>query len=204
MTRRANCAGFSLIELLVALTILAMAMVVIPSTLKLANRALATSSRLSERTDARIEWEFVARHLAEAMPVMTRERDGALAVSFSGDGRHLNFLAPMNSGPGGGGIYRVDLSFASVGPAGGEVLEMRLSPHVPAALVPTSDQGVEMRRIAIGAAPGVFRYFGLPAGKPEAEWSEAWTRKDRLPELVEIAAGTAVLIRAELKLRPRS
>lgn len=204
MTRRGPSAGFTLIELIVALTLLAMALVVVPSTLKLANRALATSERLSASSDARIEWDFVARHLAEAMPAMARDGDGKLAVAFSGDARNLTFLAPLASGPDGGGVYRVGLSFGAGGPSGGEVLELRLSPRGSAPPGEPAGARDEIRRIAIGTAAGAFRYFGVPAGKAEPEWLDAWTRTDRLPDLVEIAAGTAVLVRAEMRLRLRS
>ncbi len=201
-------AGFTLIELLVSLAVLALAMVIIPSTLRLAARASATSVELIEGSDSSTAASFIERSLSEAMPVLQRDGEGKLTIAFSGEAQRVQFVAPLANGPAGGGIYRIGLFVEPDGAERGTVIMLRLYSHERNRSGPDAEKPLEERRL--GRAAGELRYFGVPAGKTVAEWSSSWTRTDRLPDLVEVQltpAGAdvpAAPLKVELKLRSRT
>ena len=208
--RRNTDAGYTLIELLVSLVLLALVMVIIPSTLRLAARASATSAALIEGSDSGLALAFIEQGLAEAMPLLERDADGQLAIAFTGDAQSVRFVAPLANGPAGGGVYRVRLHVDTGSDDTRPALVLRLF-RLESGNV--GDDGVtplEERRLVEGLASAEFRYFGVPSGKQSAEWSPAWSRKDRLPDLVEVlltpagANSPAAPLRVELKLRSRT
>ena len=201
-------AGFTLIELLVSLAVLALAMVIIPSTLRLAARASATSVELIEGSDSSTAASFIERSLSEAMPVLQRDGEGKLTIAFSGEAQSVQFVAPLANGPAGGGIYRIGLFVEPDGAERGTVIVLRLYSHERNRSGPDAEKPLEERRL--GRAAGELRYFGVPAGKTVAEWSSTWTRTDRLPDLVEVFLAPpgvdvpAAPLKVELKLRSRT
>jgi hypothetical protein len=183
-------------------------MLIVPSTLRLAQRASITSATLISGADRDVTHEFLRRTLAEALPLVEPNAEGVLALAFSGDAQSLEFVAPLANGPAGGGLYRVRLLLETPDGGSGAGLAMQLRPLAPNS---SSDgpQSLETRMLEAGLASGSFRYLGTPAGKRVPEWSETWTHGVRLPDMVELplvprGAGTAdAPLRVELRLRKR-
>lgn len=185
-------AGFTIIELLISLTILTLIMAFIPGTLRIGQRVWDVDQSLERREALSAFRRYVEQRLAEAMPIYLRDRTGGLSVEFTGEAGRISFVAPAAAGPGGGGVYRFDLTRAE-GAASRRPLILRQSIYrFPDAsreretVVPPR-AGSSEQRSHTAVANLAFRYFGAPeAGKPP-QWQPQWTRRDGLPDLVEIS-----------------
>jgi general secretion pathway protein J len=200
-TRRGD-AGYALIELLIALAILAMILAMVPSTLKLGQRAWQTSSQLNDNPAA-AAMVFTSDTLRSALPYYVRDRIGMTRIMFVGEPDRMSFVAELAHGPSGGGLYRIDAGAIAQqnGPAVSLTLLRDTSENEAAPL--------DVRSL-VGTYRAVeFRYFGVRAKGGKAEWASSWTRTDRLPDLVDIAAHPhdgqlqpLFTKRTELMLRP--
>lgn len=197
-----NDAGFTVVELLVSLVILALVMSFLPGTLRIGQRVWESDAAFS-RHEAMASFRRVAEdRLTETMPVFARNRALGLRLDFSGEPNKVAFIAPAPTGPAGGGVYRFEL-MGDDGP--GLVLRQTLfrqdSETRAAAALPA------VSHVAPARIGGVsFRYFGRAEAGAAAQWQTRWTRPDALPDLVEmsLADGNGQVSRSivELRLRP--
>ena len=192
-----NDAGFTLIELIVALAILALLVSMLPGAFAVAQRAWDTVRRI-ERLDAdQAARTFVEQRLVEALPVLVTDPSGAQQSGFRGEARGVTFVSPAASGPAGGGIYRYRLTAESSG--GADALVLRQTP-ISAVALPAS--GGTSRILVDGLANLRFRYFGRTDEDQDRRWHDSWPDGDRLPELVEIADANETLERDRSPFRP--
>ena len=209
--RQTRDAGFTLIELLVGLSVLAMLVALIPGALRIAKRAWTTSQALVSETDSASALMFVEQHLAEAMPLVETSDDGTNTIAFEGSAQSLHFVATLETGPLGGGLYKMELDAPPDVALDAGQLALRLFPFSRAASHDRAAAPIEARTLLSGLTSARFRYFGSQAVRRDPEWSEAWTSPDRLPDLVELTIvprGTPSIepqtIRVELRLRSRT
>ena len=193
-------AGFTLVELLVSLTILALLLAMVPGTLRLGRRAWETPGQLDQASDELAALGFVQTHVKSAVPIFERDAQGVSRIAFSGGPQSLNFVVPLSGGPNGGGLYRIDLGSA-----------LRISLYQGANV--TAQSALRGEERALGNLSGrlQFRYFGPLQFGQVPLWHDAWPRTDRLPDLVEIkalpgakSAKTPPIFHSEFKLRPVS
>jgi general secretion pathway protein J len=201
-----NCeAGFSLIELIVSLTLLAMILMVLPGAFRTGHRGWETAALIEQRAASDASLEFLRHRLAEASPRFETDESGRAGISFSGRPDQMTFVAPASSGPAGGGLYRFTVKAVPSARSGASDLVVVMQPFRP------NDSGGGAsnyeHRLASGVAAFGLRYFGSPVAGDAPVWSDAWARTDRLPDLVELSAPTGKSggnspLRIELKLRP--
>jgi prepilin-type N-terminal cleavage/methylation domain-containing protein len=187
-------AGFTLVEVLVALALTGLCVAMFPGMLRLGTRAWEAQGELERAGDAGLALLAVEQKLAAALPLSDldpetrRQRFG-----FSGDQRRLAFVAASDNGPSGAGVYRWHLEPASIQDTG---LMLRV-----ALFGAGSSAAAETRLLVRDATPVRFRYHGSqPLGDEPAQWHDAWTRVDGLPGLVEITIDSAGPQRAPRRL----
>ena len=99
-------AGFTLVELLLALTLMAMLMALAYGGLRAATRATDRGQAiLEDSTRIRMAHQFVRKTLNQMMPlvfIQGEEQDGTRTV-FEGDSRRIRYVAPMPGYLGFGG-----------------------------------------------------------------------------------------------------
>lgn len=188
--------GFTLVECLLALSILAMFVALLPSTVRLAKRATSFGVTLSNDTSHDAAKTAVERMLTEAMALIVKDQDGALRVAFAGGPDSVRFVAPLLTAPEGAGLYLVTLrtSVRGVNPntrdASRAALTMTATPVLNDASAgfdaSAPQQEPAIRDLASGTGATGFRYFGAAVDGAPAEWMNIWPRNDRLPDLVEI------------------
>lgn len=193
-------AGFTLVELLVSLTILALLLAMVPGTLRLGRRAWETPGQLDQASDELAALGFVQTHIKSAVPIFERDAQGVSRIAFSGAPLSVSFIVPLSGGPYGGGLYRIELGSA-----------LRVSLYQGASTSGQSALPAEERPLGNLSGRLHFRYFGAVQFGQAPLWHDVWPRTDRLPDLVEIDAlpgGKSLkappLFRSELKLRPVS
>ena len=156
--------GFTLLEILVVLSLLGVLLVLVGGALLGANRAVSKAQAYTVTLDeVRAAQQFLRTAISEALPLAVGEDDGF----FVGTAQHLEFVSTL---PGvlGGGIHRFSLQQVERG------LQVGFSQREPQVLL-NNIEGLQ------------FSYRGLsPLGQPTG-WVNAWPWPRRLPSAVRIA-----------------
>jgi general secretion pathway protein J len=206
--------GFTLVELLIALVLIAVITLLMFSGLRVGSRAWEGVETVSERvSDLRVARNFIDRTLRQ-----TRRTsivfDGQDWPVFAGDPERVELVAPLSEHVGIPGLYVLRLVLESAGDHDRLVLvRWLLHPEVleggddyPAwePLLESSgiggDEGPLDRDVAAGAygrtvlLPEVevfeLAYFGVAEGETEPEWFEEWVGQSRLPQKVRVVVST--------------
>jgi len=186
MTRRtrSGAAGFTLVELLIALTLLGLLTTLIFGGLRLAARAWAkVDDRAAEAGDL---WavEDVLRHaITAAYPAFASADLTDRTIAFDGDSDTLALLAPLPQAIGAGIMAQMRFFLAGDERSRALVMGWRLD-------LPSADTGAplpESRVKLLGHVRSIqFEYFGAAAEGGEPTWQGQWSGRDRLPDLVRI------------------
>ena len=156
--------GFTLLEILVVLSLLGVLLVLVGGALLGANRAVSKAQAYTVTLDeVRAAQQFLRTAISEALPLAVGEGDGF----FIGTAQRLEFVSTL---PGvlGGGIHRFSLQQVERG------LQVGFSQREPQVLL-NNIEGLQ------------FSYRGLsPLGQPTG-WVNAWPWPRRLPSAVRIA-----------------
>ena len=179
-------AGFTLLELLVSLVLIALLMVAMPAALQLAKRTQSTAIQLDRQATTEAAASFIEQRLAEATAIYDRGDDGRLHVIFRGQPGLLAFIAPVTVTTAQSGLARLQFEIGT-DTDGRSGLVMTWSLWRPPAIADQSDTNpVAQSRLLIPAATQFeLRYFGAASASQKPEWTETWTRMDAIPDLIE-------------------
>lgn len=181
--------GFTLVEILVATTMLALLMGLLFATLHTAVRAWDRAEQYSvEANDIEAVQRFLRGRIAAARPAV--HPDDALGiltpdtrVTFIGERERLSFVAPLPAFRGTGGLYLFVLH------AGDGELVLSYRPFHPR--MPTLQPGIAHPWVSQTLLSGVreigFRYLGQPNAEVPYGWHTIWPEPTQLPFLVEIS-----------------
>lgn len=201
-----------MVELLIALSLIALINLLLFSGLRLGSRAWDTVETQADRHgELRIARGFVDRALRQAraiaMPYQDRQWWG-----LSGDTQWIEFVAPLSDRVGTGGLYLLRLTLEEQRDQRSlvlthwllhpDVLAGRVELRIPAweALVADSTGVLADRDVDQDAAAGVFgrtvllddvdewgiAYFGGRDGQAESDWFDDWLDQPMLPQRVRI------------------
>ncbi len=181
--------GITLLELLIALTLLGLISVMLYGGLHLGTRSSEIGASRADATERiRLIQRFIRREVSQAYPLLWKNK-GKQRVAFRGEPERLYYAAILPSHRGIGGLYLVSIE-AVRGPRGpGLVFSYRLAtPEI---------QGFE-----VGAEPDErvvlledveeveFSYYGKQEKEEEARWQARWKDPKRLPRLVRLRLKT--------------
>jgi general secretion pathway protein J len=170
--------GFTLLEILVVLSLLAVLLVLLSGALLGANRAVSKAQRYTVSLDEmRAAQQFLRTAISEALPLDVTEDDSQADGFFVGTSERLQFVATL---PGvlGGGIQRFTLQ------RGAEDLRVAFSRLEAQTTVSRDEPQVLLTKLAALQ----FSYRGVsPLGQPTG-WIDQWPWPRRLPSAVRIAA----------------
>lgn len=179
MTTRRRSAGFTLIEVLIGTTVLAIMMTLLTSALFTMTRsARAGEARMQALDSTQLAHAFLRRQLQNAFPLTEREDGDELAL-FEGRANRLRFVGQLPIAEGGG------LQFLEIAASAG-ALEMRYREAWPDAPFTTPDAEWRSRTLLPGVKRVGWRYFGAADDDSVARWTDEWLRHDRLPELIRV------------------
>ena len=206
--------GFTLVELLIALVLIAIISVLMFSGLRLGSRAWEGVETVSDRvSDLRVARNFIDRTLRQAQQ-RSLIVDGVSFPVFAGDAQSLELVAPLSEHVGIPGLYVLRLGLEDAGEYPRLVLARWLlhpetleggddhppwEPLVDAS--PLFDDSSPMDRdVAAGAygrtvllpevADFELGYFGIREGEQDPEWFEEWLEQPRLPLKVRLVLST--------------
>jgi general secretion pathway protein J len=182
---RKRSAGFSLLEVLVALSLLALIMAAMPSVVQLARRAWESSQAIDAAGSQQIATRFLRDRIAQAMPLAQKRADGSAPVLFEGAADRVTFVAPSIDGPPGTGLFIFDL-IASGATGGQKSVLLRWRPYRPTMEGNGGIEGAGERVVLEGVTTFGLRYFGRQTATGVRGWSDVWPRASSMPELVEL------------------
>jgi prepilin-type N-terminal cleavage/methylation domain-containing protein len=184
MSRR----GFTLLELLVALAVLALAAAVAAGGLDVLGRALARERRAAEegRTLA-LAHEQLRRELARALPLDWGPPQRPL-LAFLGEPTRVRFVSAPGPYRAEGGLQLVEAVLEER--AGGRVLALRRTGLVRDGSGFARLDSVEAVPLVTVARDSTFAYFGEREGRRGARWWPDWPAGPKLPAAVRLAGET--------------
>ncbi len=179
-----NAAGFTLLEILAALVLLALLLVGVYSGIATASRSVRSGTAAIERVDQmRSAQQFLRRELVQSVTEPIGHTDRGEPVYFQGSAHEMRYVAPLPGYLGRLGPQLQQLQLVDDG-HGGQRLELRL------ALLPPDGQPArplgEPQVLFDHIRQGSFSYRGVdPQGRAVA-WSLQWADGRVLPLLVRI------------------
>ncbi|CAL1241198.1 prepilin-type N-terminal cleavage/methylation domain-containing protein [Candidatus Methylocalor cossyra] len=190
--------GFTLLEVLIATTLMAIMMVLLTGSLRIGAASWdAGEERMARASRLAIVENFLRTHLGSLLPVTQVTREGRVEGSFRGGSEFLEYVAPLPEQVKAGGLFRFRLYLSEAG----ERKDLRVSilPYVTQpvgedSLDPVDDlalvEGVRQLRFAY--LPRVFQTTGQPFGagpfqsvRQPLEWLESW-QDTQLPALIRL------------------
>lgn len=181
--------GFTLLELLVAMTLLGLLMTALFGGLRLGTRVWEASDRvLDDESRVLTIQRFLRNRLEQTFPARHRDDDGSGPIVFSGDRTALRFTSTMPDSLGPG-PFIMELALQH-GPNQEAVHDLTLRWR----MIGTDEDDVASvtgERVLIGGLATIaFAYFGAKddARSPPA-WHAAWQDQERLPDLIRLEVG---------------
>lgn len=177
--------GFTLIEVLLATTLLAAGLALAFATLRAATATVNRGEAIAQRNERMRAVEgFLRRRLLAVEPVAYGlDQDTGLASRFSGDEQRMRFVADLPDYLGRGGPYLHELAIERDGS------DVRLTLVLKMVL---AGEAVEERRprppeiLADHLRSVRFRYRALDADNKLGEWHDTWETSEALPLQVQI------------------
>lgn len=180
--------GFTLLELLISITLLGMILVLLFGGLRLGVRSWdAIQQQVDNLNTVRSVENFLRHEIERARPYRWK---GALQqrIAFFGDRNQVNFVTQLPDRIGAGGLYAVKLEIDRSG--GGKRLiwkHLPLSPQMQDFSTLSHAQEVVLAGSELGVVEDIWlTYFGQASGTATPGWTDQWESDTGLPLLIRI------------------
>lgn len=192
-------AGFTLVELLVALALMGLISTLLYSAFTLGMGQWSRAEIKFSRIETALAGQQALRQLlGAAYPRYELTSGNRPAVSFEGSSERMTFLAPLPASLGSGAL--AEMTISALGPFGTRYLTLEWS-------LKDSSSPIRTHLLSDTITAVEFTYFGQVAGEYEAAWHSMWSGEINLPQLVRIrvksAHSSAREVDVEWVVRPR-
>ncbi len=183
--RLTRCNGFTLIEVLIAMTLLSVMVVLLFSSLKIAAESWnAGENKIAEVNEKAVVYQFFKRHIMviRPLPLLTDEQNFAVEAqqAFQGFSQSLRFVSALPASSARKGLQVFTLALDT---ANRKNLLVTLIPYRPEARLEMGKPEILLGNIA----ELKFSYFGKTEDVAELMWRDEWSIADRLPSLIKIS-----------------
>jgi len=173
--------GFTLIEMLVSLMVMAVMLMLIGGALRLMGRNWdANAARIETLDMVSRAFDLLARDAANLQRIV-RGSD-APAYLFSGAADGLSFVALEPAQPGEAGLYFIAYSQAPNGSAA----ELTRSRARWRQRIDRFPGATAANRVALLTGPYVYRFAYGSVAEGRLRWSAEWRAADRLPDIIRL------------------
>jgi general secretion pathway protein J len=175
--------GFTLIEVLIAMTLLSIMVVLLFGSLKIcADSWEKGESKITDVNEVAVVYNFFQRHLSAAKPLWNDFSGEEKTFSFQGKAQSMQFVSafPASAARSGLQLFSIDLQTED----NDQLINVTLTPFFPVT------EGEEWHKEEVSLIKHVsdftLAYFGSDDGVSEDSWREEWLNKEALPRLVKI------------------
>lgn len=184
MSRRCGTAGFTLVELLIALTLVGLLTTLIFAGVRVAARAWGrTDGRAADAADQWAVANVLGGAISEAYPAFVSADLHDREIAFEGKARSLTLLAPLPQAIAAGVPAQLRFYLTGAGRSKSLVLGWRLD-------LPSAQNGAplpENRVVLLDRVRRIgFAYFGADAPGDAPVWQDRWTEQAALPQMVRV------------------
>ena len=183
---RKHASGFTMIELVVAIALLATMMVLMYSGLSFSLRSWDAGEANGRRTaDRRIGENFLRREMAELFPMRFKD-PMVVKVAFVGEPHRLKFVSSRPAGVTQGGLSLVGVEVENgATPRERHLVMRRAMPDDEAKDFGPLEHAE--RTVLIEDVESVqFDYFGTENDFTDQKWYDTWPFTERIPRLVRV------------------
>lgn len=184
-TRAEMDRGFTLVELLVSMTLLGLVLMVLFGGLRFGTTVWQAGEAQAERmAEMQAIQAFLHRQVSRAQPVRRAVQAGRREIQFEGEASSLRFVSIMPAHLGTAGYYLIDIRERRVGDRTQLVMRRRLyQPGTGEAEI----MGEARERVLLDDIADLeISYFGAERRNDPAVWHRRWLNSAVLPALVRI------------------
>ncbi len=176
--------GFTLLEVLAALVLLALLLVGVYSGIRTATHSVRSGTAAIERIDqVRSAQQFLRRELAQSLTQPIGHTDHGEPIYFEGSAREMRYVAPLPGYLGKLGPQLQRLQLVDDGHGGLRLeLSLALLPPDGQPPQPLGEPQVLLDHIKTGS----FHYRGVDRQGAALPWSPTWADGRLLPQLVRV------------------
>jgi general secretion pathway protein J len=177
--------GFTLLEVLVSLTLLTVIVGALFGVLRLSSRSWeAAQARSDESGEARVALDFLRLRVTEMLPRRWRQGNEE-RLAFAGDAEALRFIAPAPVQHAGVGLYEFLLRIEARD--GRTRLDLRYEPYHPGATEFAASPESPGAVLLDGLESASLSFYGAEREKAVPEWTRAWDPEaDYYPRLIRL------------------
>ena len=186
MTRnqRKPQAGFTLLEMMIAFSLLALLFLALFSSFNTIGRGWEAADRkLLETEDTRLISEFLRNQLSQTIVVQVKGENGPV-YAFEGTDHYVRYAAPLQPLQTQGGIYLIELAVGL--DRDGRKLEMRYAPYRPDMDWDEALKEVEPVLVYSGLGLVHFDYYAAESDKDDPRWESEWLDQPVYPLLMRV------------------
>jgi len=179
--------GFTLVEILIALTLFSVILVLVFSALHTSNLTWQASERQIEANeDQRLVIAFIKRQLSQVVPLLQLDGKENNLV-FKGEEDQIQFVSALPAHRGGGGLYLLSLQADK-----DLTLHYQMVTSDIALATETDDEKIKSQILIADIDDLEFRYYGREKINDTPAWHHQWQNQKRLPELISLRITNSV------------
>ncbi len=184
--------GFTLIEVLMVMTLLGVMMVLLFGSLKIcADSWHKGENKIAQVNEVAVVYNFFQQHLAVAKPLLNdfKKSDLQAKLAFQGKKQSLQFVSSFPASVGKLGLQLFSISLDKED-NDKQVIKVTIKPFFP---MENEDSDVHKEEVVLlnGVSDFSISYFGTDDGMDNdvnnASWRDEWLDKNAQPRLVKIA-----------------
>ncbi len=185
MMNKKQQSGFSLMEIIVAMTLLSLIMAMIYGGIHSSRKmALKGTKRINATNEIRVVQELVRRQISRILPMAFKEEDNTFVI-FEGDDQHIMYVSPMPGylGKGGPHVQLIEIVNAN----GGKILQFShwlLNDSIEEGSFEDSEQ--EPVVLLENIQDAEFSFVKLDEEGELGDWESAWEEGENTPLMVKL------------------
>lgn len=175
--------GFTLIEVLIAMTLLSIMVTVLFASMRISAESWEKGEdKISEVNDVAVVYQFFRNHLSMARPLWDDFNEENDTFAFSGTNQELKFVSSFPASAKKSGLQLFSLKL--IKEDGEQMIQVSITPFFP--LADKEEWNKEEVTLLRHVNSLSINYFAFDESQTEGIWQEDWVDQDMLPKLVKI------------------